>query len=68
MGSPRPSYGRARNDVTQGRNEYSRLGGLILHPNRIHSDTSHPATVLKTVIFPSVVEAYISHSTALNLS
>ncbi len=27
MGSPRPSYGRARNYGTQGRNEYGRLGG-----------------------------------------
>ncbi len=27
MGSPRPSYGRARNYGTQGRDEYGRLGG-----------------------------------------
>ncbi len=33
MGSPRPSYGRARNDVTQGRNEYGRLGDLGIGPN-----------------------------------
>ncbi len=28
MGSPRPSYGRARNYGTQGRIDYGRLGGL----------------------------------------
>ncbi len=33
MGSPRPSYGRARNYGTQGRNEYGRLGGPGLGPN-----------------------------------
>ncbi len=33
IGSPRPSYGRARNYGTQGRNEYGRLGGLGLSQN-----------------------------------
>ncbi len=37
MGSPRPSYGRARNDGTQGRNEYGRLGGLGIGPNYVNS-------------------------------
>ncbi len=37
MGSPRPSYGRARNYVTQGRSEYGRLGGLGIGPNYVNS-------------------------------
>ncbi len=37
MGSPRPSYGRTRNYVTQGRNEYGRLGGLGIGPNYVNS-------------------------------
>ncbi len=39
MGSPRPSYGRARNYGTQGRNEYGRLGGLGIGPNYVNSYT-----------------------------
>ncbi len=41
MGSPRPSYGRARNYGTQGRNEYGRLGGLGIGPNYLNS-YKHP--------------------------
>ncbi len=37
MGSPRPSYGRARNYGTQGRNEYGRLGGLGIGPKYVNS-------------------------------
>ncbi len=37
MGSPRPSYGRARNCGTQGRNEYGRLRGLGIGPNYVNS-------------------------------
>ncbi len=37
MGSPRPSYGRARNYGTQGRNEYGRLGGLGIGPSYVNS-------------------------------
>ncbi len=35
--STRPSYGRARNYGTQGRNEYGRLGGLGIGPNYVNS-------------------------------
>ncbi len=37
MGSPRPSYGRARNFGTQGHNECGRLGGLGIGPNYLNS-------------------------------
>ncbi len=40
MGGPRPSYGRARNYGTQGRNEYGRLGGLGIGPNYVNSHTN----------------------------
>ncbi len=39
MGSPRPSYGRARNYGAQGRNGYGRLGGLGIGPNYVNSYT-----------------------------
>ncbi len=43
MGSPRPSYGRARNYGTQGRNEYGRLGGLGIGPNYVNSYLQIPS-------------------------
>ncbi len=40
MGSPRPSYSRARNYGTQGCDEYGCLGGLGTGPNYVNSYTN----------------------------
>ncbi len=37
MGGPRPSYGRAGNDVNQGRYEHGRLGTQGIGPNYLNS-------------------------------
>ncbi len=40
MGGPRPSYGRAGNDVNQGRYEHGRLGAQGIGPNYLNSYTN----------------------------
>ncbi len=50
IGGPQPSYGRARNYGTQGRNEFGRLGGLGIGPNYVNSHTNSYRERSKSVI------------------